>query len=150
MDAEAIEQAAPKPVDLEKIENAFKAGFLLRCAEEGLPMDLIADRAEKALMHKSAFGFGDFLKAVLGTGKEGGKWLGSKALNVGTVGAVGLPVAAGGIAGIGLGKLRNDLDETNVDVIRREGLLAEYERLLGEAQRQAEMKKQKGQYIQLS
>lgn len=91
---EAMDKEAPEAIKLHRIgdglkkehsmstKESFKAGFLLRCAEEGLTLDQINDRLDEALTKKASEG--DML----------GQGLGLAA----TVG-LGLPLAGGAFTG---------------------------------------------------
>lgn len=92
--------------------EAFKVGFLARCAEEGLSADQIADRVKAA---------GDKFASFLGG-------LGSAAGSVLSTGiplALAAPIALGGVAGYGLSRA-TDIDDTDVDEIKNNELLDTY------------------------
>ncbi len=92
--------------------EAFKVGFLARCAEEGLTADEIAGRVKAA---------GDKFASLLGG-------LGSAAGSVLSTGiplAIAAPVALGGIAGYGLSRM-TDIDDTDVKEIKNNELLDTY------------------------
>ena len=107
--------------------EAFKVGFLARCAEEGLSADQIADRVKFALDK-----FAGLLDTVTGSASN----LGSAALSTGLPLALLAPVALGGIAGYGLSRA-TDIDDTDVDEIKNQELLDTY------AQQTAKLKRQK-------
>lgn len=128
----------------------FKAGFFLRCAEEGLSPEDIECRAKQAAdptlisrITAALKGIGSGLSPVVG-----------KATDVGLAAAVGAPVALGLGGGWLAGKLRNQSDVQDTDTIKAEGLLSEYRRLADEAEQKAHMKrlqdKHPGELIQLS
>lgn len=92
--------------------EAFKVGFLGRCAEEGLSAEQIAERVKLA---------GDKFASFLGG-------LGSAAGSVLSTGiplAIAAPVALGGVAGYGLSRM-TDIDDTDVAEIKNNELLDTY------------------------
>ncbi len=103
--------------------EAFKVGFLARCAEEGLSADEIAGRVKFA-----ADKFAGFL--------DGAAHLGGQVLSTGVPIAAIAPVALGGLAGYGLSRM-TDIDDTDVDEIKNNELLDTY------AQETARLKRQK-------
>jgi hypothetical protein len=114
--------------------EAFKAGFLLGCADLGL------SAAETHALVKRAIGPG--AGKVIGEMIEApGRVLssvGPAVLNAGLAAAIGLPVLAGGTAGWAAAKLRDD--DTDVDAAKADELVAEYQRLADQARRQAAAK----------
>lgn len=107
--------------------EAFKLGFLARCAEEGLSADQIAGRVKAA-----ADKFASFLGGVTGG-------LGSAAgsvLSTGVPLALIAPAALGGVAGYGLSRM-TDIDDTDVAEVKNRELLDTY------AQETAKLRRQK-------
>lgn len=107
--------------------EAFKFGFLLRCAEEGLTVDQISDRTEKLASAMKTADVWNWLKSFgLGAAKAI-PW---------TIGAAlkGGALAAGGGALLGAGSgyaLSKALDDTvDTTEARDEELIAEYHRAL--------------------
>lgn len=92
--------------------DAFKVGFLARCAEEGLTAPQIADRVKVAADKFASFlgGLGSATGSVLSTGIPL---------------ALAAPVALGGVAGYGLSRM-TDIDDTDVDEIKNTELLDTY------------------------
>jgi hypothetical protein len=116
--------------------EAFKLGFLYRCAEEGLTAAEAADRA--GLLVKAAQGLG--LPARLGgaAAELPGRALsafGPTLAGAALLAAIGLPVLAGGAGGHFLARAIDD--DTTVDEARADELVAEYRRLTDAARRQA-------------
>lgn len=103
--------------------EAFKVGFLARCAEEGLSADQIAARVK--------FAQDKFAGLMAGLSS-----VGSSALSTGLPLALLAPIALGGVAGYGLSRA-TDIDDTDVDEIKNQELLDTY------AQQTAKVKRQK-------
>lgn len=103
--------------------EAFKVGFLARCAEEGLSPDQIAARVKFA-----ADKFAGLMDAAAGLGKS--------VVGTGLPLALLAPVALGGMAGYGLSRA-TDIDDTDVAEIKNQELLDSY------AQETARLKRQK-------
>lgn len=92
--------------------DAFKVGFLARCAEEGLSGDQIAGRVKAA---------GDkFASLLSGLGSAAGS-----ALSTGIPLALAAPIVLGGAAGYGLSRA-TDIDDTDVAEIKGNELLDTY------------------------
>lgn len=130
-------------------EEAFKVGFLLRCADEGLTPDETAERVKRAsAMEKAAFPFVTPLVTALGSGVASGiTSLPGKALGV--AGAV-LPAAAiaatatPALAGAGAGYLAaraTSSDNDDLEQAKQDEIEGEYYRLAQEARRNAARKK---------
>jgi len=116
-------------------EQAFKVGFLLRCADEGLTQDEINQRVKTAaampLMTKSAI-IDRIISAVppLLTGT------GILAASLGTA----LPVLGGAGAGYTAAKLTSDTKD-DVEQAKQDEITGEYYRLAEEAKRNAARKR---------
>ena len=124
------------------VEQAFKYGFLHKCAELGLSDEATArviDRAQahleahgkeafERLPEKQAFTLSGAASSVLG----GLQSLGSWALPVGGALAIGAPVAGGYLAGSALGQL-NDADDTDIDELKKRELIEAYQRASAQA-----------------
>lgn len=130
-------------------EQAFKVGFLLRCGDEGLTAEEIAERVKAAAtMEKMAFPIlGPLLTgAATATGSFVGglpgravQLAGALAPAVG-VAAVGAPVLAG--AGLGyLGAKATASDSDDLEQAKQDEIEGEYYRLAQEARRNAARKK---------
>lgn len=124
-------------------EQAFKVGFLLKCAEDGLTLRETNERIKQtiATLEKRAIIWP--LLAGLGTGAA---WLGGKAIGAipGTLSAAGtLGIAAPVVAGAGGGYLLakgTSADKHLVGDAKQDEILGEYERLADEARRRARLK----------
>ena len=109
--------------------EAFKVGFLRRCANEGLTTEETHARIKQANELIKEAGIQDFLTrpyntlwdVIGGVGKE----VGTTAKNLALLGAVGLPIGAGFGAGYGLSKL-TDIDEDDVEEAKKKELIREY------------------------
>jgi hypothetical protein len=100
--------------------EAFKIGFLARCAEERLSPDQTAERVKAAGVLGDAAGIGGTaLKLLLGIG-------------------VGAPMAGGMLAGHQLAKAQDD--DLNVPELQTRELIEEYNRMADLARRQAELR----------
>lgn len=107
--------------------EAFKVGFLARCAEEGLSADQIAGRVKLA-----ADKFAGVIDGVIG----GATGIGKSVIGTGLPIAALAPIALGGLAGYGLSRA-TDVDDTDVAEIKNQELLDTY------AQETARLKRQK-------
>lgn len=116
-------------------KQAMKAGFLLRCAEEGLTLEQIENRVDE-LLQKNAFW--DTVGKGVGTALGVGTGLLTKALDLGAIGAVGAPVVVGGLGGYLAYKLR---DKPSLQRNMQEDLQNEYLTLADEAKRKAKLRK---------
>lgn len=110
-------------------KQAFKKGFLLRCAEEGLNIDQIKDRIKKAYQVKKADGVFSTL----------GGW-GKGLLDMGGAAAIGLPIATGAIGGYAYNKFKPKDDP---ELLKTEDLSNEYYRLADIARRKLLINKMK-------
>jgi hypothetical protein len=99
-------------------EEAYKFGFLLRCAEEGLSPDQINERVKQAALQKSAYPGENFVKSLLSLGK---------------LGLFAGPPVAGVVGGYALAKSRND--EIDPAEAKKRELIAEYRRALDQFNR---------------
>lgn len=102
-------------------QDAFKVGFLARCAADGVPHDQILPLVKTA--QEKFAGLTDLLAKGVGLG---GKALGAVA-GWGVPLAVLAPPALGAAAGYGLARA-TDIDDTDVDEIKDNELLGEYRR----------------------
>jgi hypothetical protein len=117
-------------------EQAFKVGFLIRCADEGLTPEETAQRIKSAsLMEKVALPFVpdlDTLAKLWGAGTQ-----------IGTAGAIaglGIPTLGGAAAGYGLAKATVPGAEQLEDA-KQDEIEGEYYRLAQEARRNTARKK---------
>lgn len=102
--------------------NAFKLGFLLKLAEEGVTPDKFFNSFKKQA---------DLFDPVLSGGVDAAKQVGgllSKGLGYGGVAAIAAPVVAGGIAGAGHGLL-DAPNAKDLDLMRKAEILGLYNRL---------------------
>jgi hypothetical protein len=118
------------------VKQAFKAGFLLRCAEEGLNLDQMEERIAK--LEKQA-GIGSSAGAILGwpVGVTAGL---ARLAGKGIAGGVTMPLAgsmyAGGLGGWALANAsKKPEDVADPEDMKREDLRNEYLRLADEARR---------------
>ncbi len=111
---------APKHLKKADAKQAFKYGFLMKCAEEGLSIDEIQAKIDSAIadMEKKAL-IGDAI---------------GKGLDIGGTLLLGGPALLGGLTGYSLAKSRNNA-VPDVNKLKREELKAEYLRLADQAQR---------------
>jgi len=128
-------------------DEAFKVGFLMKCAENGLSPDESHDLIRRAFDKRAILGIGPALKWLYGKGESlaGKGWdLGTKLVplgaNFGLAAAVGVPVAGGIGAGYLLAKANEPAGEL-VERAKHEELVGEYERLADEARRKAKEKR---------
>lgn len=113
--------------------ESFKAGFLTRCVEEDISTEEALSRVKTASDQLDVFekqadipGYGivkDLVKGVAGLAKP----VLQKGLDVGTSAALFGPLALGGLAGYGVSKM-TDVDEEDVDDVKKEELIDEYKR----------------------
>ena len=102
-------------------QDAFKVGFLARCAADGIPHDRILPLIKQA--QEKFAGLSDLV----------GKGIGLGGTVLGTAAGWGIPLAAiappalGAAAGYGLARA-TDIDDTDVDEIKDNELLGEYRR----------------------
>lgn len=104
--------------------EAFKVGFLARCAADGLGPDEMLSRVKAArdLLQKRAF-LGGLVDRGLDLGTSAVKGLGS----YGIPAALAAPPILGGLAGYGLAKA-TDIDDTDVQAVKNRELIDEYRR----------------------
>lgn len=112
-------------------DQAFKAGFLMRCIDEKLTDDQILERITFALEKKAGV-LGD----VLRTGGSLFKGLASLA---GTA-AIAVPAGVGALGGAALANMGND-EKADPEQLQKEELIAEYNQLSDEAERKAKAKR---------
>lgn len=112
--------------------DSFKAGFLERCARDGLTPEqmLAAVGTAAAALEKTAV-----LGALLGKGLDLGAHAGKTMLGYGLPAALIAPPVLGGLAGYGLAKA-TDVDDTDVDEIKNRELVEEYRRQADRMKRQ--------------
>lgn len=105
--------------------QAFKVAFLARCVHEGLKPDEVLQRVkqqrEKIAVLGELVGFGT---NALGKGVDALSRLGSTALSWGIPLAVAAPPVAGALAGYSVAKAQ-DIDDTDVDELKRQELIRE-------------------------
>ena len=105
-------------------QQAFRMGFLLRCAEEGLSPDEIRQRTKAAMEKKaSGFGVGDAKSIAKDLMSLGVTWY-KVPLLISAL-SVGGSALAGGAAGYGLGKMQEE--HVDADAAKRQELIAAYE-----------------------
>lgn len=107
--------------------QAFKVGFLRKCAELGM-----SDEETEATIKSAILGLDAVINAV-GTA-------GSKALQIGTPLALAAPPLAGAALGYGLSRA-TDVDDTDVAELRQRELVDEYRRLTARLRQRREMLK---------
>jgi hypothetical protein len=113
--------------------EAFKVGFLARCAETGMSPQQMLQTVKEA-QEKLAFIGGMVDKAVdLGRGAV------TTAAGWGLPLALAAPPALGGVIGYGLGRAA-DIDDLDVQDIREQELLNEYARQTSKLQRDKQVK----------
>ena len=103
--------------------DAFKVGFLARCAADGLSSAQITERVKLAFDLPGL----STLNTVIGKTMDAGQGLGNFAVGWGAPAAALAPVAVGGMAGYGLAKA-TDIDDTDVADIKDQEVLNEYRR----------------------
>lgn len=124
-------------------EQAFKAGFVLRCIEDGRsPEDA------EALAKTAAGPIPSWLLSLWGAVSRPASTLAAglgstvlgKGIDLGTAALIGAPITAGLVGGHVLGRLQNLHDRDDVDVLKHENLAAEYQRLAEQAEQKAKMR----------
>jgi hypothetical protein len=105
--------------------EAFKFGFLSRCVESGLSLEEIQQQAKQAA-DKLAGWLPDF-SAPVSAGWGALKGVSGKALAIGIPTALAAPPILGGLAGYGLSRAM-DVNERDVDEVKRDELVDEYRR----------------------
>jgi hypothetical protein len=105
--------------------DAFKVGFIARCAEDGLRPEEIRLRVKQAaeLLEKHATFLGDMAGKVVDVGKG----IGTAAVDWGVPLGLAAPPILGGMAGYGLARA-TDIDDTDVEDIKNQEVLQEYRR----------------------
>jgi uncharacterized protein YdbL (DUF1318 family) len=120
--------------------QAFKIGFLMKCAEQGLTIEETHERVKEAItklkMQKNANMITDPLKFIGSKTWDAGKVLGS----LGLAGAVGLPIVGGAGAGYLAAKATQSDGTGLVEDAKQDEIVGEYERLAEEARRRARIK----------
>lgn len=126
-------------------EQAFKVGFLMKCAEAGLTIEETRERVKEAILHvkrtiKTAL---DPIGGAIGLGTDALGW-GAKQIpslmSLGGAAAIGLPIAAGAGTGYLAAKLNSGNGGDMVDDAKQDEIVGEYERLAEEARRRARIK----------
>ncbi len=131
-------------------EQAFKAGFLLGCAEDGLTnqetcfriKQAIAEVKNNANLEKQAIA--GWLAALLGVGSGLKSLVGgamSTASAIGPPFAIGAPVGIGAVTGYGLAKLRQGGPGDLLADTKQDEIIDEYSRLADEAKKKALIKR---------
>jgi hypothetical protein len=112
--------------------EAFKVGFLARCAEDGLTPDQMLSRVKLAaeMFEKRAF-----LGKLLDKGVDAGLGAAGGMARLGGLAAVIAPPVLGAMGGYGLAKA-TDVDDTDVDEIKKRELVEEYQRQAAKMHRQ--------------
>jgi len=108
--------------------DAFKVGFLSRCVEDGLSLEEAHERVKVAMDKLAGLTdlpgkIVDLAKPVLSTG-----------LAYGIPAAIAAPPILGGLAGYGASKL-TDVDDTDVDEIKKQEVIDEYKRQIAKLDR---------------
>ena len=98
--------------------QAFKFGFLNRCAAEGLSPEQALARARQG--REKLAGLGHILGAVAGSMTNAGKTVADKALSVGVPAALAGPPILGGLAGLTAARMTATDDTDPADVRDRE------------------------------
>lgn len=122
--------------------QAFKFGFLARCAVEGLSHEQTVERIEKAaqggsFLRNALFGSVEDVTDIarnLITSMKDIAHLGLEGLALGGAAGIGVPVAVGGLGGYGLARM-GDIAPREIEDLRRQELISEYNRLTEQARR---------------
>lgn len=101
--------------------EAFKVGFLKRCAFDGLSPEQTAQSVKMAAEKLS------FIGGLLDKGWDVAKGVGNAALSYGVPLALAAPPVAGGLAGYGLAKA-TDWDDTDIQDVQDGEILDELRR----------------------
>lgn len=126
--------------------EAFKVGFLARCAEEGCSAEEMHTRVAQAREKVGAFFWNmNPIDAAGRTAGAVGKLIGDLGRAGGTA-AVVAPFGVGALGGYGAAKL-TDVDETDADELKKRELIAEYKRLADRARRHREAKAYRDQRV---
>lgn len=112
-------------------QDAFKAGYLARCVEDGLSPDEIAGSVKVAsdLLEKQGL-----LDKLLGSALDVGKGVAGTAAHYGIPAAILAPPILGAAGGYGLAKL-TDIDDRDVADIKDREVIDEYHRQTEKLQR---------------
>lgn len=112
--------------------EAFKVGFLLWCADRGFTPEQTRDFVKHAKSAtKVAWWLGSPVKTILSVG--------GPLAGLAVLAGIGTPVAVGGLAGHGLAKA---IDNTKtIEEVKADEILAEYQRLINQAERQLALKR---------
>lgn len=104
--------------------EAFKAGFLTRCASDGMTPEQMLGAVKLAaeMFEKRAV-----VGTVVGQGIDAAKGLAGGLLRMGVPLAIAAPPILGGLGGYALAKA-TDIDDTDVEAIKNRELVDEYER----------------------
>lgn len=132
-------------------DQAFKVGFLYKCAQLGLTIDETHDRIKQAIstiksrQKTASVPWWAFPFAYMG-GKAmelGGQVAGAipGAASLAATGAIAAPVLAGGAGGYLAAKATTGDGKSLVDDAKQDEIVGEYERLADEARRRAKIKK---------
>lgn len=113
--------------------EAFKVGFLARCAHDGLNAEQIATQV-KVASEKLAFVGGLMDKAW-----EAAKGVGGAALNYGIPLSLAAPPVLGGLAGYGAAKA-TDWDDTDVADVQDQEIINELQRHTADLKRRRQVK----------
>lgn len=113
--------------------EAFKVGFLARCAHDGLSPEQIVVRVKQA-QQKLAF-----LGGLMDKAWDAAKGVGSAALNYGVPLSLAAPPVLGGLAGYGLAK-GTDWDDTDVEDVQDQEIINELRRHTEDLQRRRQVK----------
>lgn len=113
-------------------QEAFKIGFLMRCAEEGLTPDQTAERIEKVAAAVKEGKAGDWIPSP-STFTDPMKWLANKAL----WGTLVVPPVVGGVGGYALATAGDD--EYDIEEAKKEEELAAYYRAIDQLARSRRM-----------
>jgi hypothetical protein len=114
-------------------QQAFKFGFLARCAADGLtPAQTVkAAQAAREVLEKRAF-----LGSLVDKGLDLAKGVGGGAVSYGVPLALAAPPVLGGLAGYGLARA-TDIDDTEIADIKDRELIDEYTRQADRLRQQA-------------
>lgn len=109
--------------------QAFKLGFLSRCAAEGVSLRDMPPLVKSAGVKLAILG------TLVGKAMDVGKGVAGATLGWGIPLAVAAPPLLGGLAGFGLAKA-TDVDDTDVDDIKAQERIEEYKRQTARLDRQ--------------
>lgn len=127
-------------------QEAFKVGFLLRCAEEGLDPEQTLARVEQVREKLAEGGLASFLtkpyNMALDVVGRVGENVGHKAVNLATLGLLAAPFAIGGGLGYGAAKLTS-LNDSDAGEAKQRELIHEYRRLAQQALHNSRLKQRR-------